>query len=66
MAVEIKTVRSEYSRSCESDLVASRLTSTYTSQMLEVARAVQYIHSLGLVLCFLDGASGVCIRIVSE
>ena len=44
----------------------SWLALTYFSQMLEVARAVRYIHSLGLVLCWLDWASGVCVYIVSD
>ena len=39
-------------------------TLAYFSQMLEVARAIQYIHSLGLVLCWLCGASRVCVCVV--
>ena len=64
MAAESKSVRSENSRSRKSDFIASRLTLTCFSQMLEVARAVQYIHSLGLVICRLKTASGVSIYIV--
>ena len=64
MAAESESIRSEHSRSRESDFTPSRLTFTCFSQMLEVARAVQYIHSLGLVLCWLRNASGVSIYIV--
>jgi hypothetical protein len=34
--------------------------------MLEVARAVRYVHSLGLVLSWLDGASGICVCILGD
>jgi hypothetical protein len=39
-----------------------RLTLTCFSQMLEVARAIRCIHSLGLVLGWLGGASGVWVH----